>query len=99
MAASRSRKAERHGRARRSRVSTAGRVLGQHQSHVLGKFAGSHRRPRMVAPIEKVAREAMSKHHLRALIVQVTKDGQKALTSALAPDQALAASPSEGSER
>jgi len=38
--------------------------------------------PALVAPIEKVAGEAMSKHHLRALIVQVTKDGQNVYTGA-----------------
>lgn len=39
--------------------------------------------PALVAPIEKVVREAMSKHHLRTLIVQVTKDGHNVYTGAM----------------
>lgn len=38
--------------------------------------------PALIAQIEKVAEESMSKHDLRALIVQVTRDGQDIYTGA-----------------
>jgi len=39
--------------------------------------------PAMTAQIETVAREAIDKHNLRALIVQVTQDGQEIYSGAM----------------